>query len=222
VVLDDPLAVFPGNIQGRHVKESGPKGSMLVTVDDRGRAVADFRTLDVIRWFRLQQDVSDKDAPYDVMDHITAGLKEIAEQNEGMPIAARVEVTGACRAHDALVAEPDRWRNEIRSAAVDVGGGTLWIEKVKLRTEPPPDMKSLDLDSGPVAEMIRYLDEVREDPSLLRELAGVLHELDQKLPRELKEGDEALLLDDEQWVAEILGQVRPMLVRRLMGKGERP
>jgi len=220
VVLEDPLAVFPGNIQGRHVKETGPKGCMLVSIDDRGRAAADFRPLDVIRWFRLLLDVSGKDTAYDVIDATIASLQEILEQNDSMPIAARVEVTGACPAHDELVSDPERWTNEIRSAAVDAGGGAIWIEKVKLRTEPPQDMKSLERAGGPVAEMLRYLDEVQADPSRLRELAGVLDELDKKLPREVREGDEGLLLDDEQWLAGILGQVRPMLIRRLLSKGE--
>ena len=220
VVLEDPLAVFPGNIQGRHVKETGPKGCMLVSIDDRGRAAADFRPLDVIRWFRLLLDVSGKDTAYDVIDATIASLQEILEQNDSMPIAARVEVTGACPAHDELVSDPERWTNEIRSAAVDAGGGAIWIEKVKLSTEPPQDMKSLERAGGPVAEMLRYLDEVQADPSRLRELAGVLDELDKKLPREVREGDEGLLLDDEQWLAGILGQVRPMLIRRLLSKGE--
>jgi len=220
VVLEDPLAVFPGNIQGRHVKETGPKGCMLVSIDDRGRAAADFRPLDVIRWFRLLLDVSGKDTAYDVIDATIASLQEILEQNDSMPIVARVEVTGACPAHDELVSDPERWTNEIRSAAVDAGGGAIWIEKVKLRTEPPQDMKSLERAGGPVAEMLRYLDEVQADPSRLRELAGVLDELDKKLPREVREGDEGLLLDDEQWLAGILGQVRPMLIRRLLSKGE--
>ncbi|MBW2597058.1 MAG: DNA repair exonuclease, partial [Deltaproteobacteria bacterium] len=34
VLMDDPLIVFPGNIQGRHVQETGPKGCVLVSVDD--------------------------------------------------------------------------------------------------------------------------------------------------------------------------------------------
>ena len=81
-------------------------------------------------------------------------------------------------------------------------------------------MKSLETAGGPVAEMLRYLGEVQADPSRLRELAGVLDELGKKLPREVREGDEGLLLHDEQWLAGILGQVRPMLIRRLMSKGE--
>ena len=29
IVADNPWIVFPGNIQGRHVREAGPKGVML-------------------------------------------------------------------------------------------------------------------------------------------------------------------------------------------------
>ena len=50
VLHDDPLIVFPGNIQGRHMRETGGRGCMLVTVD-RGRVVAaEHRALDVMRW----------------------------------------------------------------------------------------------------------------------------------------------------------------------------
>jgi DNA repair exonuclease SbcCD nuclease subunit len=222
VLLEDPLVLFPGNIQGRHVKESGPKGCMLVSVDDRGRAAAHFRPLDVIRWFRLRLDVSGRGAGYDVIDAVAPALQEIVEQNEGMPMVVRVEVLGACPAHDELVSDPERWTNEIRSAAVDVGGGALWIEKVKLLTEAPHDVKSLKSAGGPVAEIARYLDEVQADPSRLRELAGALGELNKKLPKELREGEDGLLLDDQQWVAGILGQVRSLLIHRLMAKGKTP
>ena len=46
----DPWIVFPGNIQGRHIKESGPKGCMLVTVDGGRVASAEPQWLDVVRW----------------------------------------------------------------------------------------------------------------------------------------------------------------------------
>ena len=220
VLLDDPLVVFPGNIQGRHVKETGPKGCMLVAVDDHGRVAADFRPLDVIRWVRLQPDVSGRENAYDIIDDIAASLEETLEQNEGMPIVARVEVTGVCPAHDELASNPERWTNEIRSAALDASGEAIWIEKVKLRTRPTQDMKSLESGSEPVAETLQYLDEIQANSNLLSELGSVLDELSKKLPRELSEGNEGLMLDDKKWLAEILGQVRPMLIRRLMSKGE--
>jgi hypothetical protein len=164
--------------------------------------------------------VSGRETAYEVVDEIAGRLLETLAQNEGMPIVARVEAEGACPAHDELASEPERWANEIRSAALDAGGGALWIEKVRLSTEPPQDRRSPEPASGPVAEMLRYLDEIQADPSRVRELAAVLDELEKKLPRELREGDEGVRLGDAQWLAGILGQVRPMLMRRLVGKGK--
>ncbi|MFO0891702.1 MAG: DNA repair exonuclease [Isosphaeraceae bacterium] len=46
----DPIVAFPGNLQGRNIRETGPKGCLLVTVDDAGRATAETRWLDVLRW----------------------------------------------------------------------------------------------------------------------------------------------------------------------------
>ena len=49
-VAKEPLIVFPGNVQGRHIREAGAKGCMLVTVDEQGRATMEFVALDVFRW----------------------------------------------------------------------------------------------------------------------------------------------------------------------------
>ena len=55
VLSEDPWVVFPGNIQGRHVKEEGSKGATLVTVDGR-RVLLEHQALDVLRWLRLDVD----------------------------------------------------------------------------------------------------------------------------------------------------------------------
>jgi len=46
----EPWVVFPGNIQGRSVRECGPRGCYLVDVDDRGGASLAFEPLDTVRW----------------------------------------------------------------------------------------------------------------------------------------------------------------------------
>ena len=50
IVARDPWIVYPGNVQGRSPRETGPKGAMRVTVED-GRIVAvEPLVLDVARW----------------------------------------------------------------------------------------------------------------------------------------------------------------------------
>lgn len=219
VLLKEPLTVFPGNIQGRHIRETGPKGAMLVTVDDSGRPSSDFKPLDVIRWFRVELDASGGKSGYDVLDLITGRLEELTEENEGLPIIARVEITGASPAHDELSSDPERWTNEIRSAALDTSAGGLWIEKIKLRTWLHEKSEKITAAGGPVSELLQYLEEVRNDPDQLQDLGGTLSDLMKKLPRDLKEGPDTLSLDDTEWLTDLLNQIRPMLLNRLTRKG---
>src|SRR5262249_2100930 len=54
IVHEDPWVVFPGNLQGRQIRESGPKGATLVTVSGGRVARVEHRTLDAFRWCSLE------------------------------------------------------------------------------------------------------------------------------------------------------------------------
>ena len=66
ILCEDPWVVFPGNLQGRHIRETGPKGAMVIDVD--GGQVRDVRfvALDALRWARLVVDVAGATSPFDV------------------------------------------------------------------------------------------------------------------------------------------------------------
>ena len=55
-VGDDPPAVYPGNLQGRHFHETGAKGALLVSVPADGEPRVEFRALAPIRWEELVLD----------------------------------------------------------------------------------------------------------------------------------------------------------------------
>ena len=60
-ICQDPWIVYPGNIQGRNVRETGPKGAMRVVVED-GRVVSVSRVpLDAARWEHVRVEASDCD-----------------------------------------------------------------------------------------------------------------------------------------------------------------
>jgi DNA repair exonuclease SbcCD nuclease subunit len=215
VLHEDPLIVFPGNIQGRQIRETGPRGCMLVTVDDSGRANADFRPLDVIRWMRCNVDASGADRSDDVVDRICEQIKELFEQSD-LPLVTRIEVEGSCRAHAELSADPEHWTNEIRSAAMDLSNGRIWIEKVRLRTNPLSKGKVSEPADGPVGEILHLLDEVRSEPAWFGTLGESLNDFWKKLPREIREGKDAISPANTEWLTNMLDQVRPMLLRRLV------
>lgn len=218
---DEVPIVFPGNVQGRNIRETGPKGCMLVSVQGPGRVEAEFRPLDVLRWEVCAADATGAADGEDVLERVADRLHDLRQASEGRPLAVRVEVTGICAAHDELLADPVRWINEVRASAIELGDGDLWVEKVKLRTQPPRDLGSLPAD-GPLGELLAVIDQLREDDARLRDLCQSLRELDElsrKLPGELRQGPEPFQLEDPAWLRSVLDQVQPLLVNQLLAGG---
>lgn len=218
IIGEESPMVFPGNIQGRHIRETGPKGCMLVTVGDGVPPLPEFRPLDVVRWERCEIDASETSGESDVADLIYSRFEALLDHNEDLPLVVRVEITGACGAHAELTSDPERWINEVRSLALDAGGGRIWVEKVKLRTTPPPGKRGEPTD-GPVGELLRFFDEIRSDPERLQTFGASLDDLWNRLPKELRTEEKIIAPDDPEWLASVLEQVRPMLLRRLMSGG---
>jgi len=137
VVAEAPLVVFPGNTQGRHIRECGPKGCMVITVDDRARVTTDFKPLDVVRWARIPIDASTADRGYVLVDQMGQELVRLLDANPNIPLVVRVEIEGPSPAHAELAGDVERWMNEFRSAAIDVAGGNVCVEKVRIHTTYP-------------------------------------------------------------------------------------
>jgi exonuclease SbcD len=218
VLSEDPYVVFPGNVQGRHVRETGPKGCYLVSVDDTGATELVFRPLDVARWAVAEVTAEGAANGYEVIDRVRTRLQALLDENEGMPLAVRLRIGGETAAHAEVLADADRWVNEIRSAALDAGGGRLWVEKATFDTRPLYSAKPLPSTEGALGELLQLFDELADDADLRGALAAELADVTNKLPRELKTGTDALRPDDPKWMAELLEQVRPMLIRRLLQK----
>lgn len=219
VLHQDPHIVFPGNIQGRHIRETGPKGCTLVTVDRSGRVRIEERHLDVLRWEVCRVDAADSADGYSIVDRFgmrLSDLRQLLGQAGPTALALRVEIVGACPAHAKVAAESDRWTREIRARAVDDGAGEVWVEKVIWRTCLPRN-QDVSLTDGPIGELLIYIDELMSDEDKLMELGGDLNDLRRKLPAELKEGPDPIDLDSPTSLRQLLGQVRELLVGRLVG-----
>jgi exonuclease SbcD len=218
---EEPYIIFPGNVQGRHIGETGPKGCMLVTVHDNHHVEVEFRCVDVLRWERCDVDATEAESPDAVLARVVDNLVALRQESEGRTLAVRVEVRGSCRAHEQLLANPQKWINEIRSMAIETAAEELWIEKVKFNTTPPSTHVSLAVD-GPFGELVAVIEELCADPRESRQLHEEFAELYRKLPPELKEGDDALRLDDPSWLKGILPRVKPLLLSRLLSRESPP
>ncbi len=213
VLHRDPWVVFPGNLQGRHVRETGAKGATLVTVEDGEVADVAHQPVDVLRWARVEVDAGSCVSGDDVVDAVRAALEQALDACDGRPLAARVAISGGSRAHDQLQSNPAHWMSALRAVAIDVEPEAIWLERIELATDPAIDFSALDQRDDAVGQLVRSLREIAGDPDSIEALSDSLADLRAKLPAELR-GD-----DDPTAAAalrEAIGDVERLLVSRLL------
>ena len=200
VVRQDPHIVFPGNLQGRHVKETGPKGAALVTVAEGRVKAVEHVALDVVRWALVEANIACTVEEAEVHERVRTALDEaLSSLADGRPLMARVRITGATPLHDAITASRNAWREAARAIASSLSD-RLWIEKVVLATRPPEAVEPLADD------MTALLRQLSVDPGTEAAVAADLAlfltrapaELDEELPllAEVRTGKLGPVLED--------------------------
>lgn len=216
VLNESPWIVFPGNLQGRHANETGPKGATVLTVDGQEIIGVQHVTLDVVRWEDVRVDLSGCDEYEDALARVRDALSEAADAAEGRTLAARLTIAGKTSLHSDLAGDLERTRAECLGIAEQVGGD-IWLERVVLRTE---DMEQQAASTGAdaMAELLRTVDEIRAHPE---EMSAIRHEIEQSLTKVPARVREAAGLKEvgDQALMEILEGATAALRHRLLGAG---
>ena len=217
IVAKDPWIVYPGNMQGRHIREQGHKGCELVTVED-AKIVLEQVPLDVLRWGLLDLDVSavtDIDA---LLEQVAQGVRGQIADAGGRVVGLRIQLQGAGPIYKEVSSRPEVVVEQVRAMALDVSGGNAWVEKVDCRVRPALDLDQLALGDDPVGLLVRELRGLSADSDALALLATeTLGELKQKLPAELAQ-DDALRFSAPDALKELLTQAETDLIARLAGE----
>lgn len=150
------LAAYPGNLQGRHHQELGPRGALLVELDAQAspRARTTFVPLGVVQWERLEVSIDGLEGPEELAPRATAALDALPPF-DGFR-AVRVALTGAGPVHhqleraDAVEALEASLREVLlrRQAA---------LERVDDGTRPQLDLDRLVASGGYTGELARLL-----------------------------------------------------------------
>jgi DNA repair protein SbcD/Mre11 len=179
-----PHVVFCGNLQGRHVRESGAKNATLVSVQDG--VVRDVSTIetDVVRWTRLAVDVEGAAHCHDVFDRMRTAMEEKVAKNSGRLLACRIELTGRTALHDEISCSHERLIAEARAAALALGDEAAWVERLVIETTSAADALVPAIDA--LGELQAIVAEAPGDVDLCAQLDADIGELVRKLPHEIK------------------------------------
>lgn len=179
VVAREPWVVFPGCLQGRHVRETGPKGAFLVTVDNGEVLEVEHRQVDVLRWQQSKVDLALCESMESVYDFVTSLLQEELQKAGGRNLALRLELVGCCPVHDEIMRRSPVLIEDFRSLAVDLGD--IWLEKVLFHTTGQ-DISPGDSADSPIADLLVRLENMDFNRASLFEFVPELQKLQNKLP----------------------------------------
>ncbi|NNN13513.1 MAG: DNA repair exonuclease [Acidimicrobiaceae bacterium] len=182
VVLDEPWIVFPGNLQGRHIRETGLKGASLVTIEQGEIESVEHLELDVVRWVNCFIEVNDSNTFEEVLTQVSEELQTAVESAYGRLVAARVNIIGRSPIHNELWRRSIELDMEVR--ALGAARNDLWIEKVKLNTR-----QTSEVDGGLIEAIRSRAKRIQDDPEELALVELLFTDLRNKLPHELRISD---------------------------------
>ena len=204
----EPWVVFSGNIQGRSVRECGPRGCYLVDVDDCGGASLTFEPLDVVRWQVLPISLDERTAPGDVEALAQNAIEGSVADAEGRTLAVRIRLEGYGPAWNRAVGDAPAVKSRIRILA-QAAAVPVHVERLELAPRAP---KSNDEgDAGPIAELRSLIREFAKDDSLLAELQGQFADLRSKLQAALPPGQDWVDPQDPGVLRDALAAIEPLL-----------
>ena len=212
--------VFPGNLQGRHIRETGPRGAMIVTADEYGIQEIKRLFVDVLRWTSLEVDATECNTLSEVVGLIDEALDRLVENSASTILTAvRVTVTGKSPAHGDLFGLESQLRAEVLALAVAMGAERLWIEKVKVFTSAVDDGEAVRARADALSDLQDLLEAAETDQNFLKSLQEDLLGLVNKAPLELQTAVPYFKAIRSGDLAELVREVRSGLVSHLAKVG---
>ncbi len=170
---------YPGNLQGRSVKaaECGPKGVLIVEVDDDG-SIREPRFVEcaAVRFERVEVSVDDIDDIALVNDAVNDALKTLVADGSGLPILVRLELVGQTDLIELRSPTPESLEKlaaDIREEASEVLGDGA-IVKVRSSCVPRVDLVAERTRDTLLGNVLRALDGVEADHVVRDEATKIL------------------------------------------------
>jgi len=215
VISEDPWIVFAGNCQGRHARETGPRGCRLVTVKDSLEVEsAEWRDLDVVRWQSVEVPLAGVENEAGVVKRIREALAGAVAAAEGRLLATRIQLTGATTLHGSLHRDAQHWRAQVQALAQDFGEESVWVERLRIGTSPVYDLVELAARDALTKTVLETLETATHD---LLALPDDITEMLDVLPPELRTEVAAEWGPDQLPV--LMEEVRAIILEALQTKG---
>lgn len=217
----DTTIAYPGNLQGRHIRELGVRGALLVTAEGGEITEVDRLEVDVLRWQSLEIDITAVADLRSAVRLVGQAMEQLLETTPSdLPLAVRVVFKGRSVAHAALVVDEGQLRQEVIAQAVALDADRIWIEKVRVASEALVIAhSSADEEAqGALAELENLALSAKDDPDFVHSLQADWQALLEKLPHDVLQASPDLSMlrqDPLSQISDRILQATPLLMARV-------
>ncbi|OPA81158.1 hypothetical protein BVG16_02150 [Paenibacillus selenitireducens] len=172
----EPWIVYPGNIQGRSVKEHGAKGCYIVDVAADKQAELTFCPLDDVRWHVVNLSIEGVNTEQELKNRLDLAMERLRETSEDRMKIVRFMMTGRGPLHRKLeqpgfvqeLLQALREEEEHRAEASE--SYLIWVESLQVQTGLALDMETLKEQDSFLGELFRLSIQAEQDVDLFTEL----------------------------------------------------
>ena len=166
ILSEAPWAVYPGNIQGRSIREQGARGCYHVRVDVDGRVTVEFVSLDVVRWSELQVTIDSLETVDALERAVVETVEEASAGADGRALVCRVSILGHGPLHAGLrrSGSAEQLRERVRGH-FSGEDPFVWVQHLAIESRPQVDLAERMGRQDLLSEVLATAKEYREGPS---------------------------------------------------------
>jgi DNA repair exonuclease SbcCD nuclease subunit len=193
-----PTVIYPGNPQGRHPRETGPRGCYVVEVGERGEVAYEFVPVDVVRWHEEPVSIEGLQQVEELLTRFEARMEDLRRESGDRGNIVRWRLEGRGPLHRELIRTG---RTEDLLATLREEGGTgpafVWSESVLDLTGRELNLDTLRQEENLLGDFLRLAGQA--DEARLEEIRAVLNPLfeDPRTRRYLRQPESEKL---RQWL----------------------
>ncbi|OPX83746.1 MAG: putative metallophosphoesterase YhaO [Pelotomaculum sp. PtaB.Bin104] len=173
-----PGVAYPGCPQGRHHREAGDKGCLLVKVTGENAAIQ-FVPTATVRWETVRISIEGVNSDQVLLEKLEERLLGLWQSLDEKSLVVRVQLIGrgALYKHLARAAYLDNLLGELRGRFSLTGESFIWIDSISNGTKGAVDKAELAATDTLLGDLLSMAQRARADQKLKQELLGALASL---------------------------------------------
>lgn len=159
VLHEYPHVVYPGNLQGRSIRETGGKGTYIVSVSDTGSIEMSFRDIADVLWQEKTVSIEGIEREQELKNRLMQVVEAVRQDADGRPAIVRIRLEGRGILHERLLQPTvvEEWLEELKEwiGAPEETDAWIWLESIAVRTGGLLQLEDAAKEEGFVGELLR-------------------------------------------------------------------